>query len=380
MATTLDWDTLRALAAFRAERGCAISVFLGLDPSETATARDLQTRVNSILDEAAKSEAADHDRLSHEQREALKTDLDRVRRFFGQEFNREGTRGVAVFCAGLDNGWSTLDLADPVPDGVRVGRQYSLAPLVPLLAQGSGALVAHVSREQGQVYRLGAGRLEEVVDRSEEQPGRHDQGGWSQARYQRHIEHLVQGHLKNVAEELDRLVRQAGSPPIVILSTEELRSEFEGMLSKEARNRVVGGTNVQAHASPSEVLQAVEPVLEAVAERAEQTAIERWREEAGRNGRATSGWNDTFEAASDARVDLLLYQDGAQHPGWRCPVDGRVSARPGNCPLDGTEMEKDVAGLDLVVHQTLAHGGRVLAVRYHQDLQPVEGIGAVLRF
>src|SRR5436190_12455086 len=185
MATTLTWDTLRALAAFRAERGCAISVFLGLDPSETATARDLHTRVNSILDEAAKSEAADHDRLSHEQREALKADLDRVRRFFEQEFNREGTRGVAVFCAGLDNGWSTLDLADSVPDGVRVGRHYALAPLVPLLAQGSGALVAHVSREQGQVYRLGAGRLEEVVDRSEEQPGRHDQGGWSQARFQR---------------------------------------------------------------------------------------------------------------------------------------------------------------------------------------------------
>ena len=38
-------------------------------------------------------------------------------------------------------------------------------------------------------------------------PGRHSQGGWSQARYQRHIEHLVQQHLKTVGDELDGRVR-----------------------------------------------------------------------------------------------------------------------------------------------------------------------------
>jgi hypothetical protein len=32
------------------------------------------------------------------------------------------------------------------------------------------------------------------------------------------------------------------------------------------------------------------------------------------------------------------------------------------------------------VHQTLAHGGEVWAIRHHQDLAPVEGIGALLRF
>jgi hypothetical protein len=32
------------------------------------------------------------------------------------------------------------------------------------------------------------------------------------------------------------------------------------------------------------------------------------------------------------------------------------------------------------VHQTLANGGAVWAIRHHQDLAPVEGIGALLRF
>jgi hypothetical protein len=52
----------------------------------------------------------------------------------------------------------------------------------------------------------------------------------------------------------------------------------------------------------------------------------------------------------------------------------------GRCPLDGTEMERRDDGLDLAVHQTLAHGGTVHALASHRDLDPVEGIGALLRY
>jgi hypothetical protein len=43
-------------------------------------------------------------------------------------------------------------------------------------------------------------------------------------------------------------------------------------------------------------------------------------------------------------------------------------------------MEERNDGLNLAVHQTLAHGGTVLALRHQQDLEPVEGIGALLRY
>ena len=36
--------------------------------------------------------------------------------------------------------------------------------------------------------------------------------------------------------------------------------------------------------------------------------------------------------------------------------------------------------LDIAVRLTLAHGGDVLAVEYRQDLDPVDGIGAILRY
>jgi hypothetical protein len=43
-------------------------------------------------------------------------------------------------------------------------------------------------------------------------------------------------------------------------------------------------------------------------------------------------------------------------------------------------MERRDEGIDLAVHQTLAHGGTVLALSQRRDLDPVEGVGALLRF
>jgi peptide chain release factor subunit 1 len=377
MAGTVTWSLLRELAGFRAEKGCAISLCLNLDPSDVPTAGDAQTRMNAMLRAADKTDRTD---LTHEQRSALKADFQRIATWFDDVFERDGSQGLAVFAAGLDNFWRTLALPEPVRDSARVSRDFYVSPLVSLVSRGDGTIVAVIGREQGQLYRLRAGRLEEIAEHYDEQPGQHDQGGWSQSRYQRHIEKLVQEHLKGVAQELDRSKRQLRSPKIVLVASEEMRSEFTEALSAEVRAALVGWTQAQAQAGPAEILQAVTPVLEKAASKDEAEVIERWREEAGRNARAASGWEQTLEASSDARVELLLFQEGADRPAYRCPACGRAAVSEGSCPLDGTRLEPTDSGLDLAVHQTLAHGGAVWAIRHHQDLAPAEGIGALLRF
>ena len=379
MAGTVSWEGLRELARFRVEKGCAISLYLNLDPSTTATAGETSTKINSLLDEAEKSSEANRADLGHAERQGLKADFDRIRRFFDNDFSRDGARGFAIFSAGMDNFWRTLALLEPVPDEVKVGPDFYLAPLVPLVGRGDGAIVAVVGREQGDLFRLRGGRLEEVADRFDEQPGRHDQGGWSQSRYQRHIEKLVQDHLRDVAAELDRQLRSA-SAAVVVVASEETRAEFSELLSNEVKSAVVGWTHAEAHATPAELLTVVSPLLEQHRADAERRTLERWREEAGRNGRAASGWAETLEAASDGRVDLLLFREGASHAAWQCPACGRAALEQGSCPLDGTRMEPRDEGLDVAVHQTLAHGGTVAAVRHQPDLEPVEGIAALLRY
>jgi peptide chain release factor subunit 1 len=378
--TTVSLDGLRELSAFRAEHGCAISLYLDLDPSSVPTAGETATRVRSLLDAAAKSHGAARATLAHEAKAGLRADFERLAQYFESEFDRDGARGLAVFAAGLDNVWSVLPLPWPVPDTARVADDFLLGPLVPLIGRGNGALVAVVGRERGRLLALRSGRLEQVADRTEETPGRHDQGGWSQARFQRHLDNLDLEHYKVVAEELERHFRRLGRPRIVVVCGDETRAEFADTLSTEVADAIIGWTNAEAHASDAELSHVVSPWIDEWRARRESEAVERWREETAKGARGAAGWADTLEAASDGRVDLLLHDATAAREAYRCPMCGRGSLDAATCPLDGTTMELRDDGLDLAVRLTLAHGGDLLTVERRQDLDPVDGIGAILRF
>jgi len=380
MATTVNLDALRELASFRAQNGCAISLYLDLDPGLTPTARELATRVRSLLDAGAKSHGATRDDLTHEVRQGLKADFERLEQFFDADFDRDGALGLAVFSAGLDNAWNTLPLPMPVPDTIRVADDFLLAPLVPLVGRGEGALVVVVNREVGRLLALRGGRLADIADRTEIAPNRHDQGGWSQARSQGHVDNAAHEHYKNVAAELEQLFRRQGRPRIVVVCSDDVRHEFSEVLASDVSDAIVGWATAEQHAGPSELQEVIEPLLEGWREKCESQLVDRWREEVGRGGRGASGWQETLEAASDARIDSLLYQEGVAKDAFRCPACGRASLEARACPLDGTTPEPRDDGLDLAVRLTLANGGNVWAVEHRQDLDPVEGIGAVLRF
>jgi hypothetical protein len=117
----IKWQQLRELAAFRAENGCAVSLYVNLDPSEAPTPAAVETRVNAQLSEAERLADERKASLTHGQREGLKADIDRIRQWFDDGFDRHGgVRGVAVFAASLDNFWSTLALPSSVPDAVKI--------------------------------------------------------------------------------------------------------------------------------------------------------------------------------------------------------------------------------------------------------------------
>jgi peptide chain release factor subunit 1 len=377
VAVTVSWEALRELAGFRSERGCAFSLYLDLDPSTTPTPADAETRLRSLLTRAEK-EFANGGGRTHDEKVAVGRDLDRIRDWWAGEFDRDGARGVAVFASGADGFWRVLPLPRAVPDEVHLGRQLRLTPLVDLAGDADGALVAFVNRERGQVFQLRSGRLEEVVDRTDEQPGQHEQGGWSQGRFQRHIEKLVAEHLKAVGGEIDKRVRRARGPELVIVAPEELRSEIEAALSVEARESIVGWAHAEAHATPAELLEVARPHLDHARVARVEEVLDRWREERGRNGRASAGWAETLEAASDGRVEVLLLADRADGDAFFCPSCGRAQVDGGTCPLDGTELDRDAAG-DLAVHATLAHGGAVTTV-LGGDLDDADGVAALLRF
>ena len=381
MAGTITWEQLRELAAFRAKHGCAVSVYLGLDPSIVPTPGDLASHTRSLLAQAERGLDERRGTLTHEERKAIAHDLERIESWFESEFSRESVRGVVVFSAELDDLFLPLPLPWPVEDEARIAQQLYLAPLVRLVGRGDGAVVAYVGRERGDLYRLRAGELIPLADESADVPGRHDQGGWSQSRYERHIETIVDRHLRDAADALDRCVRRLRDVRVVLAGTEETRSGFEDLLSPETRGALVGWVAAEAHVDASRLLESARPLLDEWRTGREEELLARWREEAARKGRAATGWEETLQAASDGRVALLLVQEGADREAYVCPECGRAQLAVGSCPLDGTTLQTADTGLELAVHQTLTHGGVIEVIgEEHRDLEPVGGLAALLRF
>jgi peptide subunit release factor 1 (eRF1) len=166
---------------------------------------------------------------------------------------------------------------------------------------------------------------------------------------------------------------------MVVVAPEELRGEFESRLSHEAREAIVGWAHAEAHANPTELLQVVRPLLDAARAREDRATLERWQSEHGRSGKAAAGWRQTLEAASDARVEVLLVDEGARHQAWWCPKCGRASADGGKCPLDDTKLEAREDAVDLAIHHTVLHGGRFVRLGA-RELGDADGIAAILRF
>jgi rubrerythrin len=373
MASTLTTDTLRSLASFRAENGCAITLTVDLDPSTTPTTPDVKTKISSAIAQAEKlAESMDAGR---DCRLALRADVERLREWLDNELDRDGARAIAVFASSADGLFRVLPLAEDVPDSVHVGPSLHIAPLVSALER-EGDLVVAVSRERGAVYRFEGGRLREVADESEETE--QHEGASSQPRDQRHADNVVHLHLKAVGAELDRQIHDRGLR-IVVVASGEMRGDFESALSKEAREAVIGWATAEAHASPKELLEIVRPLLDEARAREEQQALEHFEEAHGRGERAATGWKQVLDAASDARVETLLVEAGADTRAWECPQCGRASADGGDCPLDGAKLEERDDAADLAMHQTLAHGGSIVRLG-SGALGDSKGIAAILRY
>ena len=376
MATVVTEALLRELAAFRAPNGCAISIYVDFDPSSVPTVPAEKTKFHALVDDAKK--LADDRARDRDGKAALEADLERLKAWGENDFNRDGARSIAVFASSADGFFRIVPLGAPVVDGSEVGPELWIAPLTGQLGRGEGALVAVVSRERGVLYRLHEDHLVEIADESDDVPGQHGQGGWSQARYQRHIENIVAQHLKALGDELGKRVHNR-RPQIVVVAPDELRSELESKLSQETREAIVGWTSGDGQASEGELLEQVRPLLDEARAREDEATLERWEAERGRGGNVAAGWQETLEAASDARVDVLLIGEGARRPAWSCPKDGRAYADGGTCPLDGTELEPRDDAVDLAIHQTVLHGGTF--VRFGAGaLTEADGIGAILRF
>jgi len=371
-------DGLRRLAALKPTEGKVLSVFVNLDPSTFATAQARSTQVRSLLDEAERRIRTEE--LAHADQVALREDVERLRSFFGNgSFSAKGAHGLAVFCCGPADLFEVIKLPRPVEAAVVIDDSPCVEPLVDIGSAGRWCVLL-VNRKAGRILRGSPERLEEVELVWDDVHGQHDQGGLSQARYQRGVEKEVQDHLKRVAEELFRRFQRAPFDRLLIGSPEELAGDVEGRLHPYLRERLAGRIEVDVErAGADDVSAAAAPLIEADDRRREREALDRLEEGLGAGGRAAAGLDDVLSVLNERRVESLLIAEGWRAAGVVCPQDGWMGVAEARCPLDDAETEEREDIVETAVESALAQSAQVMIVRHH-DLTQHHSIAALLRF
>jgi peptide subunit release factor 1 (eRF1) len=374
MAEPITQARLRALAEVRPENGRVLSVFLNLDPAEFATPPARSSAITSVMTAAA-HKVDSKEGLSHDERVALKADVERVREVLaGSELTSNGTRGVAVFACGPAGLLEVVRLRRPVQSKVVLDRTAYVEPLV---FQGTDEqwLVVLTNRRAARIF-VGPGDALDETDRIvDDVHSKHDQGGWSQLNYQRSIEKDVSDHLGRAAELAFEIYKTRSLDRVLVGAPEELLPEFKGKLHPYLRERIEGKIVVDVeNASLDDVRAEALKAVEAHARKCEREALDRLVEAVGRGGRGAAGIAQVLDALNQARVETLLIAENFRAGGRRDFEAGLLLPED----ADAGEPVDDI--VEPAIEKALEQSASPVVVRYHDDLQPLGGIGAVLRF
>jgi peptide chain release factor subunit 1 len=376
--TAPDRGELRRLAEVRLDRPIVLSLYLDLDPARFATPPARATAVRSLLDEAERR-LRERDGLTHRDRADLHASLDRAAGLLENDLPTEGAQSVAVFAANASGLFEVLALPRPVPSRVAIGRSPLVGPLA-RLERRERWCVALVSRRDARIFRGSPGSLREVEQIHDVVFGQHDQGGWSQSRYQRGIEKEKDDHLKHTAEALMKHFKRRPFQRLVMGGPREVVADFESKLHDYLSGRVAGRIDIDVDtATPDKVLQKTQPLFEAMEEEREAAALDRL----GNGGRAAMNLDEVLQALNERRVECLVLDERFTAPGTTCPECGWLG--PGGdttCPVDGTELERLDDLAEAAIELTLQQSAEVLAVRRRREEleQRAGGVAALLRF
>jgi peptide subunit release factor 1 (eRF1) len=380
-ANDITRERLRRLAGIRAGEAKVLSLFLNLDPREFATAPARNTEVRSVLDRAARLIRED-EALSHAARASLRADLERVQAELGGGMDARGAHGLAVFASSAADLFEVIKLSEPVDHDPVIADAPFIEPLS-AIGPPERWCVLLVNRRMARLFCGPGAELEEVELIEDDLRRRHDQGGWSQANYQRSIDKDVSDHLRHVAKVAFAQLQR--DPPVGILigAPHELAGEFEGHLHPYLRERLAGRLDIDVeHTSADDVRRAVAPSIEQAARAREDAALARMAEAFGAGtGRAASGVPDVLAAVHEQRVEFLLVDAGYALPGVVCPTCGWLGVEgAAACPADGSATERLDDVVEAAVERSLTQAADVHVLRDRAELASHGHIAAVLRF
>ena len=314
----------------------------------------------------------------------VREDAARVEHYVRGLVNRdwdEAYAGVAVFACAELGVYRVLRSHLPFRDHLACSDRPLLRPAAEHLHAGAGGLMAIVAADAGRLLEFELGGLRKQVEfRDEDFPGRHEQGGWSQARYQRHVDEHTQRNLKRLARHLVRWADERGDKPVLLSGPSAVLAMFEPHLPKRIAERVSARLHTEPGATTDAILAQAMDAAAAVQATHDLAAVDGLLDRSAGLGKAAVGPPAVAEAVVAGKVRRLYLERSFRETGWKCFSCGTMGVKvPLGCPtcgggVDGVDLGEELA------RGTLATDGGVVPVEGAGGLLREGGVGAQLRY
>jgi peptide chain release factor subunit 1 len=321
---------------------------------------------------------------------------ERINNFLENEADK-AANGIAIFAAvGGDEFFETVQLDEPFPNSrFFVFDRPHIFPLVRMVEQNPKYAVLWADTNKADIYVFGgentlnteietSAKVEEIQN---EKTNRSQVGGWSQARYQRHVENFHLQHAKETVEELEKLMRKAKIEHLVLCGDETgVMPILRPQLSKETEGKVVAVLNLSQYASEDEIREKTREAIGVENAAKDKERVERAITAAkSAAGLGTLGVEKTLAALSNGQVEELVLSANFDAIKYNAKAVEQVleDYAPGDDKSPGEELpeagEKRQIADELIV-RALNSAARIVFIEDDSMLEEWGGVGAVLRY
>jgi peptide chain release factor subunit 1 len=378
-------EQLDRLAAFDAAPYPVVSLYLNTQPGQHG--RDQH---QAFIRREFKARSRTYP-VNSPERESLDKDLERISQYLENDL-QPSANGVAVFACSAGELFEAIQLAAPIDQHwLYVSDQPHLYPLARVESQYPryAALVTDTNAARIFVFATG-----EIVSQREVQGVKTratSQGGWSQARFQRHIANFHQQHAKEVVEALEKIVQHEGIDKILIAGDEVITPLLREQMPKHLMEKVVDHLRIDTHAPAGDVLDATLDAMRRLNDRTDREKVEAAVGNYRAGGLGVVGPEETLAALLKGQVDeLLITASMAQLHGVKMTSEAEALANDAAAIAEpavetvsagGEDAAPEVVRLaDELITKAKQTSATVTFIEDPSLLEEFGGVAALLRF
>lgn len=361
-------DDLDELAAFEPNGFPFISLYLNLQPDQHGRDNYLPF-VRKEFNARAKAFARDSLELG-----SFKLAATRIMSYLRNEV-RPSANGLAIFaCAGTDVYFKPVQLDAPIQQHqLHIGDRPHLYPLARVIDQHPRYVALLADTNSARLFVFDLGKMQSSKEVHNPKVSRPQVDGWSQMRYQRHVDNYQLHHAKEVVEMLDHVVREEAAEHIILAGDEVIIPLLREQLPPHLEKKVIDILRLDIRTPAHEVLR---ETMEALREHNLQSDAEKVRQlldEYRAGGLAVVGLRDTARALELGQVDELLLSASSRE--IRDDVGG-LEELERNAPAGAPQL----IAADFLVTRARNTGARVTFIEDAALLADIGGVGALLRY